>query len=205
MTAALLVSVMMTTVIPAPLTHTRTGKGPALVLVHGLGGDRHVWDEVAKKVAETHTVIALDLPGHGEAVVQKPVDFDHYARQIAARSRGECGAGGRRRALARRPRSPRMCRSSIREAAARAGDRRYRGIGPTWTGEGNRRRCSAGLAADREGTLRGWFGAICQAVDQVERILGRLTQARRTTRSLGCMRRHDGHATGGRRRPARLR
>lgn len=41
--------------------------GSVLLLIHGLGGDRHTWRHVIPTLARTHTVIAPDLPGHGES------------------------------------------------------------------------------------------------------------------------------------------
>lgn len=48
------------------LSHERTGRGPALVLVHGLGSARTVWKLVSPALADSFDVIAVDLPGHGE-------------------------------------------------------------------------------------------------------------------------------------------
>jgi len=45
--------------------YTEAGKGPALLLVHGLGGNFENWQEVIGPLARNHTVIAPDLPGHG--------------------------------------------------------------------------------------------------------------------------------------------
>jgi pimeloyl-ACP methyl ester carboxylesterase len=45
----------------------RTGSGPALVLLHPLGGDRHVWAPVAQVLAPHRDVIAVDLPGFGDS------------------------------------------------------------------------------------------------------------------------------------------
>jgi pyruvate dehydrogenase E2 component (dihydrolipoamide acetyltransferase) len=39
--------------------------GDPVVLVHGYGGDKNSWLFVQQPLAETHTVHALDLPGHG--------------------------------------------------------------------------------------------------------------------------------------------
>jgi pimeloyl-ACP methyl ester carboxylesterase len=49
----------------ATLAHDRLGSGPALVLLHPLGGDRRVWDPVLELLAPARTVIAVDLPGFG--------------------------------------------------------------------------------------------------------------------------------------------
>ena len=47
------------------IDHERRGAGEPLVLIHPLGGDRHVWDPVLDLVAAERDVIALDLPGFG--------------------------------------------------------------------------------------------------------------------------------------------
>ncbi|GAA5154072.1 acetoin dehydrogenase dihydrolipoyllysine-residue acetyltransferase subunit [Pseudonocardia eucalypti] len=39
--------------------------GEPVVLVHGFGGDKNSWLFVQQPLSETHTVHALDLPGHG--------------------------------------------------------------------------------------------------------------------------------------------
>lgn len=41
------------------------GSGPPLLLIHGLGCDSTTWDPVFDQLAESHTVIAPDLLGHG--------------------------------------------------------------------------------------------------------------------------------------------
>ena len=43
----------------------RRGTGPALVLLHPLGGDRTVWSPVLDRLAAEREVIAVDLPGFG--------------------------------------------------------------------------------------------------------------------------------------------
>jgi pimeloyl-ACP methyl ester carboxylesterase len=47
------------------LEHTRTGSGPPVVLLHGIGLDRTVWDPVVPLLAHEHEVVAVDLPGFG--------------------------------------------------------------------------------------------------------------------------------------------
>jgi pimeloyl-ACP methyl ester carboxylesterase len=46
---------------------TTAGCGEPVLLVHGLGGDRRTWDDLVEDLAADHTVIAPDLPGHGES------------------------------------------------------------------------------------------------------------------------------------------
>lgn len=43
------------------------GTAPVLLLLHGLGCDRHTWDPVWDRLAEDHTLLAPDLLGHGES------------------------------------------------------------------------------------------------------------------------------------------
>jgi pimeloyl-ACP methyl ester carboxylesterase len=49
------------------VAYTSAGEGEPLLLVHGLGSTRQTWDVILDALAETHTVIAPDLPGHGES------------------------------------------------------------------------------------------------------------------------------------------
>ena len=51
------------------LAHTRTGSGPPIVLMHGSGLDRAVWDPVVPLLAREHEVYAVDLPGFGASPV----------------------------------------------------------------------------------------------------------------------------------------
>jgi pimeloyl-ACP methyl ester carboxylesterase len=44
---------------------TIAGRGPAVVLIHGVAGRAEQWDQTAELLAETHTVVAPDLLGHG--------------------------------------------------------------------------------------------------------------------------------------------
>jgi pimeloyl-ACP methyl ester carboxylesterase len=47
-----------------------TGKGPPLVLLHDVLGDRSQWDDVRAPLAQSHRVVVPDLPGFGES--EKP-------------------------------------------------------------------------------------------------------------------------------------
>ena len=48
-----------------PLVHDRRGAGDPLILVHGLGSRRQVWDPVVDRLADRYEVLAIDLPGFG--------------------------------------------------------------------------------------------------------------------------------------------
>jgi len=43
------------------------GAGPPLLLVHGIGGTRRIWDPVVGPLAADYEVIAVDLPGFGDS------------------------------------------------------------------------------------------------------------------------------------------
>lgn len=63
------------------VTYAEAGKGPVLLLVHGLGGSHENWQEVIAPLARTHTVIAPDLPGHGGSA---PGGGDYSVGALAA-------------------------------------------------------------------------------------------------------------------------
>jgi pimeloyl-ACP methyl ester carboxylesterase len=50
-----------------PVTYHRMGKGPAVLLVHGITSSSRTWRTVMPALAEHHTVIAPDLLGHGRS------------------------------------------------------------------------------------------------------------------------------------------
>jgi 3-oxoadipate enol-lactonase len=60
----------------------RTGCGPALVLIHGLGLDRRAWDAVTAALADDFTVITYDLPGHGTRPAPAPYAIADLAREL---------------------------------------------------------------------------------------------------------------------------
>jgi pimeloyl-ACP methyl ester carboxylesterase len=45
----------------------RAGSGAPLVLLHGLGGERHVWRSVVEILGEDRDVLTVDLPGFGDS------------------------------------------------------------------------------------------------------------------------------------------
>lgn len=68
----------------ASIEVTREGNGPALVLLHCLGVDRHFWD-FATPLGSECTILRYDLPGHGTtAVPESAYSIDDLADQLAA-------------------------------------------------------------------------------------------------------------------------
>src|SRR3954470_3909923 len=49
------------------VAYRAAGEGPAIVLVHGIAGSSSTYTKIMPTLAQTHTVIAPDLLGHGES------------------------------------------------------------------------------------------------------------------------------------------
>ncbi len=49
------------------LAYDRTGSGPPLILLHGVGHRRQAWGAVVDRLASHRELILVDLPGHGES------------------------------------------------------------------------------------------------------------------------------------------
>jgi len=59
------------------------GSGPAIVLLHGLGGNAENWLPQRRFLSVTHRVLSLDLPGHGLSTGRSAA-FADYPHAIAA-------------------------------------------------------------------------------------------------------------------------
>jgi pimeloyl-ACP methyl ester carboxylesterase len=70
----------------ARLHYAVGGDGPAVVLVHGLGGTVENWRGFAPELARRHRVLVPDLPGHGrsEALPGKIRHLDPYADAVVS-------------------------------------------------------------------------------------------------------------------------
>ena len=49
------------------IAYYKTGKGPAVILIHGLGLRSESWIEQIKILKRNYTIYSLDLPGHGQS------------------------------------------------------------------------------------------------------------------------------------------
>lgn len=66
--------------------YLEAGKGDLIVLVHGYTGSKENWLPVMGKLAGSHRVIAVDLPGWGESTPKPGADYGPVAqsRRLAA-------------------------------------------------------------------------------------------------------------------------
>lgn len=55
---------------------------PPLIVLHGLFGSGRNWGAIAKKLAHTYHVFALDLPNHGRSDWTEDMDYPHMARAV---------------------------------------------------------------------------------------------------------------------------
>lgn len=69
----------------ARLRYAVGGDGPAIVLVHGLGGTIENWRALGPGLAERHRVVVPDLPGHGRSeALQEAPHLDAFADAVVA-------------------------------------------------------------------------------------------------------------------------
>jgi pimeloyl-ACP methyl ester carboxylesterase len=66
----------------AAAAHWSFGRGPTVVLVHGLGSGIEHWLPVARRLARTHRVTFVELPGHGLTPLPEPLTVDGAARSL---------------------------------------------------------------------------------------------------------------------------
>ena len=59
------------------------GRGPTVVLVHGLGSDANHWLPVARDLARDHRVVLIELPGHGLAPMARPFTLEQAMQNLA--------------------------------------------------------------------------------------------------------------------------
>jgi pimeloyl-ACP methyl ester carboxylesterase len=69
------------------LVYDRTGSGPPLLLVHGLGSCKEMWRPLIPRLAREHDVVAVDMPGFG-ASPAGPTTVEGLAEALAAFTSG---------------------------------------------------------------------------------------------------------------------
>lgn len=63
------------------LPYRREGKGPVVLLLHGVGGDSTNWAAISSRLAARFDVISMDLRGHGRSdLITGPVGVEDLAR-----------------------------------------------------------------------------------------------------------------------------
>jgi pimeloyl-ACP methyl ester carboxylesterase len=75
--------------------YAEAGRGPVLLLIHGMAGTYENWQAVIEPLARGHTVLAPDLPGHGTSA---PAGGDYSLGALAAGLRDLLIALGHERA-----------------------------------------------------------------------------------------------------------
>lgn len=62
--------------------HATFGRGPEIVLVHGLGSTRAHWLPTARLLARDHQVTLVDLPGHGVTEMPEPFSLEQAVASL---------------------------------------------------------------------------------------------------------------------------
>jgi 3-oxoadipate enol-lactonase len=71
--------------VSAPLHHRESGSGDPVVLVHAIGCDLSMWDQLARDLEGHHRVVRVDVRGHGASPVPpRPYSLAQLADDVAA-------------------------------------------------------------------------------------------------------------------------
>lgn len=67
------------------IAYLEKGQGEPLLLIHGVGLNAEAWGPQLEALSDTHRVIAMDMPGHGQsAPPPASADLSHYVAQAVA-------------------------------------------------------------------------------------------------------------------------
>ena len=66
------------------INYEKTGKGPAIILLHGNGEDHTMFFEFASLLSKDFTVYALDSRGHGESDSVDHLSYEEMAEDVAS-------------------------------------------------------------------------------------------------------------------------
>lgn len=64
--------------------YVRRGRGPAIVLLHGLASSIYTWADVIPALAQDHDVVAIDLPGFGGSDIPDDLSSSVYPSTVLA-------------------------------------------------------------------------------------------------------------------------
>jgi len=68
-----------------PSSYQKQGKGPVIVLIHGLGSSSLDWTPQIEELSHNYTVVIPDLYGHGKSTtLPEPLTVSDFADQVAA-------------------------------------------------------------------------------------------------------------------------
>ncbi|MCT8339172.1 alpha/beta hydrolase [Flavobacteriaceae bacterium TK19130] len=81
---------MISTYRDCDIHYTVSGKGPAIVLLHGFLESSTIWNEFVTHLSETKTVITIDLPGHGKSDVFGHVHTMEEMANVVVHIMDEC-------------------------------------------------------------------------------------------------------------------
>lgn len=62
--------------------YVRTGRGPAVLLVHGLASSLYTWKDILGPLSKSHEVVAVDLPGFGGSDLPPDLTADVFPRVV---------------------------------------------------------------------------------------------------------------------------
>ncbi len=65
------------------LNTIESGRGPALIILHGLMGSARNWAGVARALGDSRRVVAVDLPNHGASPWSEAMDYPFLAAAVA--------------------------------------------------------------------------------------------------------------------------
>jgi len=60
----------------------RSGNGPVLIMVHGLGGTLNVWEPQVRALSERYSIVRFDLPGSGRSPANGRLSIDGWVSTI---------------------------------------------------------------------------------------------------------------------------
>lgn len=61
-----------------------TGRGPAVILVHGNGENHTIFDETAALLSQNYTVYAMDSRGHGKSTAVEHISYQDMASDVVS-------------------------------------------------------------------------------------------------------------------------